>query len=45
MPRVQPVEIFTTNYDVLIETAFKPSEWPRSMGSLAVTNHFFLTKH
>lgn len=41
MPRVQPVEIFTTNYDVLIETAFEAERVAAFDGFVGCNQPFF----
>lgn len=41
MPRVQPVEIFTTNYDVLIETALEAERVPAFDGFVGCNQPFF----
>jgi hypothetical protein len=41
MPRAQPVEIFTTNYDVLIETALEAERVPAFDGFVGCNQPFF----
>jgi hypothetical protein len=41
MPRVQPVEIFTTNYDILIETALEAERVPAFDGFVGCNQPFF----
>jgi hypothetical protein len=41
MPRAQPVEIFTTNYDVLIETALEAERVPAFDGFVGCNRPFF----
>jgi hypothetical protein len=41
MPRVHPVEIFTTNYDVLIETALEAERVPAFDGFVGCNRPFF----
>lgn len=41
MPRAQPVEIFTTNYDILIETALEAERVPAFDGFIGCHRPFF----
>ncbi|WP_267389295.1 SIR2 family protein [Sphingomonas sp. GC_Shp_3] len=41
MPRVHPVEIFTTNYDVLVETALEAERVPAFDGFVGCNRPFF----
>jgi hypothetical protein len=41
MPRAQPVEIFTTNYDVLLETALEAERVPAFDGFVGCNRPFF----
>jgi hypothetical protein len=41
MPRAQPVEIFTTNYDILIETALEAERVPAFDGFVGCNQPFF----
>lgn len=42
MPRTQPVEVFTTNYDTLIETALEAERVPSFDGFVGCHQPFFL---
>lgn len=41
MPRAQPVEIFTTNYDILVETALEAERVPSFDGFVGCNRPFF----